>query len=147
MLHNRLQTDLKQAITDGDAHRVATLRLILAAIRDGEVARGNPADDKEILDILTRMYGQCAESIASSERKGEQDLGKRERREQGIIEKYLPTPMEESEMIQAVEDAIKATGAHSIRDIAKTVEHLRKICAGPHDLARASREVRRRLVS
>lgn len=149
MLRIRLQSDLREAARAGEDDRAAALRLVLAALRDREVAEagdGGPGD-ADALEIIACTVRQCEESIAAAEAEGDGELARRKERERDVLAAYLPPPMDDSAVDRAVEEAIAAAAARSIRDIGRTVERLRETCEHPADLARASRRARRRLAS
>ena len=96
----RVNTALKQAMKDKAADRLATLRLINAAIKDREIAlRGDGEEaavgDDEVLAILGKMVKQRQESARVYEEGGRLDLAERETSEIGVIEEFLPRPLGE----------------------------------------------------
>lgn len=142
MIRERLSGDLKSAIKSEDAHRVATLRLICAAIKDRDLAtaRADNADglsDEEVRAILVKMVKQREQSIADFEESGRLDLAEEEKAEIDIIREYLPRPFSDSEMDQAIAKAIEKTGAQGVRDINRVMSHLKARHAGRMDFTRA----------
>lgn len=137
----RVNQALKQAMKDKAAERLATLRLINAAIKDKEIAaRGSGEDtvvgDGEILGILGKMTKQRKESARAYEEGGRLDLAERELNEIGIIEEFLPKQLDEDETRQAVKDAVAETGAESIRDMGKVMGALKAKYTGRMDFGR-----------
>jgi len=143
MIRERLAGDLKEAIKAQDRARVGTLRLIVAAIKDREIARrgedGPPEmQDAEIFVILARMIRQREESAKAYEEGGRLDLAEQERAEIGVVRAYLPRPMSEAEVRRAIAAAISDTGAASIRDLGKVMAHLKAQYTGRMDFSRAA---------
>ena len=142
MIRERFSGDLKEAIKARDAQRVATLRLICAAIKDRDIATqagdgGEGVPDAEVLAILAKMVRQRQESARAYEEAGRLDLAAQERQEMAIIRGYLPRQMSESEVEKAVATAIEETGACSIRDMGKVMAKLKARHTGKMDFSRA----------
>lgn len=137
----RVNQALKQAMKDKAAARLATLRLINAAIKDKEIAaRGEGEDtvigDAEILGILGKMTKQRNESARAYEEGGRLDLAERELAEISIIEEFLPKQLDEEETRQAVKAAVTEVGADSIRDMGKVMGVLKSKYTGQMDFGR-----------
>jgi uncharacterized protein YqeY len=141
---------LKQALKARDARTVSTVRLILAALKERDVAaRGKgkleAVSEAEIQQILQAMIRQRRESIALYDQGNRPELAQRERDEIAVIESYLPRQFEEAEIDQAASAIIAETGASGIKDMGKVMAALRQRHAGVMDFARASAIVRRLL--
>jgi uncharacterized protein YqeY len=142
MLRERFATDLKEAIKAKDARRVSTLRLISAAIKDRDIAARTTdnvdgVSDSDILGILAKMIKQRQESAKIYEEAGRLELAEQERDEIGVIQRYLPKPMSEAEVTQAIRKAIDELGATSIRDMGRIMAHLKEQHTGRMDFAKA----------
>lgn len=140
-LRDRVNEDLKQAMKDKAAARLSTLRLINAAIKDRDIAaRGDGKDervgDDEVLAILGKMVKQRQESARAYEEGGRLDLAEREREEVGIIQEYLPRQLDDSQVRAAVQAAVMATGAASIRDMGKVMAELKGRYTGQMDFGK-----------
>lgn len=153
-LRERVNTALKQAMKDKDTARLATLRLINAAIKDQDIARrgsdGDPdaetgVSDPDILAILGKMTKQRLESARAYEEGGRLDLAERERQEIKVIEEFLPRQLDEDEVAAAIDGAIEATGASSIRDMGKIMGHLKDKYTGQMDFGAVGPQVKDRL--
>lgn len=147
MLRERFSADLKDAIRSKDAPRVSTLRLILAAVKDRDIAvrtedNSDGVSDSEVLAILDRMVKQRLESARIYEEGGRVDLAEGERAEIKIIKGYLPRQMSEDELRAAIARAVADTQAVSIRDMGKVMAELKTRHAGKMDFARASAVVK-----
>jgi uncharacterized protein YqeY len=149
-LRDRVNQALKQAMRDKDASRLATLRLINAAIKDQEIA-GRSADgattvgDPEIMAILAKMTKQRNESVRAYEEGGRLDLAERERAEIEVIEEFLPRQLDEKEVTAAIDKAITDVGANSIRDMGKIMGKLKERHAGQMDFGAVGPQVKARL--
>lgn len=142
MLRERFSADLKDAVRAKDAQRVSTLRLIMAAIKDRDIAARSEdnhdgVSDAEILAILGKMIKQRQDSARAYEEGGRLDLCEQEQGEIRIIKDYLPRQMSEDEVRHAISRAIADTGAASIRDMGRVMAELKSRHPGKMDFARA----------
>jgi uncharacterized protein len=140
-MRTRVNTALKQAMKDKAAVRLATLRLINAAIKDKDIAaRGEGSDagvgDAEVLAILGKMTRQRQDSARIYEEGGRLDLAEREREEIGVIEEFLPAQLDAEEVGTAIEAAVRDTGAESIRDMGKVMGELKGKFTGQMDFGK-----------
>ncbi|MEO3432797.1 GatB/YqeY domain-containing protein [Inquilinus sp. CAU 1745] len=143
MIRSQLNEALKTAMKERDGVATSTLRLILAALKDRDIAargRGNTEgiDDTEILSLLQTMIKQRRESIVLYEQGGRLDLAEQETEEIAVIEKFLPRQMSEDETRQAVDAVIAEIGAAGIKDMGRTMTELRSRYAGRMDFGKAS---------
>lgn len=150
MLRQRLKDELAQAMKDKDTRKVATLRLILAAVKDRDImARTTEGregvTDEEILQILTKMVRQRHDSIKSYEEAGRLELVEQERQEIDIIESFLPKPLSDTELEEVCDTVINETGAKSLKDMGRAMSTLKERYPGRIDLSKASAVVRDRL--
>jgi len=149
-LREQVNTALKQAMRDKATSRLATLRLINAAIKDQDIAArsadgDNGVSDREILAILGKMTKQRQESVRAYEEGGRLDLAEREREEIAVIEEFLPRQLDEAETGEAIDKAIADTGASSIRDMGKVMGKLKERHAGQMDFGAVGPMVKARL--
>lgn len=147
MLRDALNERLKGAMKARDSRTVSAVRLILAALKERDVAAGQkePLSDPEILRLLQGMIKQRRESIGLYEKGKRADLADKEKGEIDVIESFLPKQMSEVETAAAVKAAIAETGAQSIKDMGKVMGVLRERHAGVIDLARAGVVVKQQL--
>jgi uncharacterized protein YqeY len=128
-LRGRIGEALKLAMKAKEADRLSTLRLITAAIKDRDIAlrgegRDDGAGDPEVMQILGKMVKQRQESARAYEEGGRLELAGKELEEIGVIEEFLPRQLSEAETAGAVEAAIAAAGATSIRDMGRVMAEL-----------------------
>jgi uncharacterized protein len=149
-----LRTDLSDALKDAmrakDEAGVSTLRMILAGLKDRDIAArtrgsGEPIADAEILELLRKMVKQRQESIELYKKGNRPDLVAKEQAEIAIIERYLPKALSDAEMETIVGQVVGRTGATSIRDMGRVIAALREEYSGQMDFARASQLVKARL--
>lgn len=148
-MRDQISAALKEALKNQDKRRIATLRLINAAIQDRDITlRGkgkDRADEEEVLDILTRMVKQREESSALYRSGGRPELEKQELEEIEIIREFMPRQLDEGETKQAVSEAISETGASSLRDMGKVMSWLKDRYRGQLDMAASSKLIRTQL--
>ena len=130
MLRQRLNDDLKAAMKSRDQRATSALRLILAALKDRDIAareRGitNGVDEPEVIDLLQKMVRQRQESITMFQKGGRQELVDQEQGEINIIERYLPKKMSEGEANAAVAAVVEELGASSIKDMGRVMAALK----------------------
>jgi uncharacterized protein len=150
MLRQAFTDRLKQALKAGDARTLSTTRLILAGLKDRDIAargQGNAEgiSEAEIQRMLQAIIKQRRESIALYEQGNRADLAQREREEIGVIESFLPRQLEEGEIESAVKAVIAETGAAGMKDMGRVMAMLRERHAGVMDFSRAGVIVRRLL--
>lgn len=148
-MRDQISAALKEALKNQDKRRIATLRLINAAIQDRDITlRGkgkDRADEEEVLDILTRMVKQREESSALYRSGGRPELEKQELEEIEIIREFMPRQLDEGETKQAVSEAISETGASSLRDMGKVMSWLKDRYRGQLDMAASSKLIKTQL--
>jgi uncharacterized protein YqeY len=144
-LKERIQEDMKDAMRARDKERLATIRLILAAIKQREVDERIELDDTQVITVLDRMIKQRRESISQFEQAGRDDLTAKEQAEIGVIAPYLPAALDEDEIRTLIDAAVAATGAASVRDMGKVMAELKPKLAGRADMGAVSALVKARL--
>ena len=150
MLRQCLSEALKAAMKGQGRRAVSTLRLILAALKDRDIAaRGKGVEDgiseDDILAMLQTMVKQRRESIEHYEQGGRLELAEQEREEIRIIEDFLPHQMTEGEIAAAVASVIEETGAAGLKDMGKAMATLKARYAGQMDFGKASAVAKARL--
>ncbi len=150
MFRQRLNDELKAAMKAKKKRAVSTLRLILAALKDRDIAargKGNTEgiDEAEILQMLQTMVKQRQESITMYEKGDRPELAAKEAEEIDVIERYLPKQLDPAEVGDAVDAAIAEIEATSLKDMGGVMALLRERYAGRMDFGRASGTVKERL--
>jgi uncharacterized protein YqeY len=149
-IRKRLQDELKQAQLARDEMKTGTLRLIIAAMKDRDIAarakeNWDGISDEEILSMMQSMIKQRQESIKMYTIGKRDDLVEREAAEIKIIETFLPAQLSETEVKAVIDQIISTTGASGIKDMGKVMAEMKAKYAGQLDFARASGMVKERL--
>lgn len=153
MLRQEISEALKTAMKAKDMRATSTLRLILAALKDRDIAfRGDGGGDggvseEMILEMLQKMIKQRHDSIEQYEKGNRPDLVEQEKAEIDIIKTFLPKQMGEDEVTAAIDALVAEIGAASIKDMGRTMAALKERFAGRMDFAKASQLVKARLAS
>jgi len=150
MLRQRLNDALKEAMKARDQRSVSTLRLVLAQLKDRDIAArpaGNASGigEGEIEEMLVKMVKQRQESIVLYRQGNRPDLVQQEEEEIAVIERFMPKQLDEAEAAAAAEAAIAETGAQSIKEMGKVMAKLKERFAGRMDFAKAGALVKQRL--
>ena len=146
-MRSLLDKNLKEAIKSQEKQRLATLRLINAAIKDRDIAvrseeNTEGVSDSEIILILSNMVKQRKQSIVQYEEGGRIELAERERQEIKIIEEFLPNQLNEQEIKEEVSKIIESKGQLNIKDIGKIMGELKTNFSGRMDFGKASEIVK-----
>ncbi|MFP1643243.1 GatB/YqeY domain-containing protein [Pontitalea aquivivens] len=149
-MRDRIAQALKDAMKSKEQDRLSTLRLINAAIKDREIALrgegdGGTVGDGEILAIMGKMVKQRQESARAYEEGGRLELAEKELAEIKVIEEFLPRQLSPDEVAAAVDQAIKALGASSIRDMGRVMAELKAKYTGQMDFGAVGPMVKSRL--
>ena len=142
-LRQQLNDAMKEAMKAKDAKRLATLRLVLAALKDKDIAARTETSrdllgDDEILSLLAKMIKQRDESAAAFDAGNRPELAAGEREEIAIIRSFMPAQMDEAGVQQAAQTIIAELGATSIKDMGKVMAAMKERYAGQMHFARAS---------
>jgi hypothetical protein len=142
-LRQQLNDAMKEAMKAKDAKRLATVRLVLAALKDRDIAARTETSrdllgDDEILSLLAKMIKQRDESATAFDAGNRPELAAGEREEIAIIRTFMPAQMDEAGMKQAAAATIAELGASSIKDMGKVMAAMKERYAGQMDFARAS---------
>ena len=142
-MRSELDENLKEAIKSQEKQRVATLRLINAAIKDRDIAvrseeNTEGVSDDEIILILSNMVKQRKQSIIQYEEGGRIELAEREREEIKIIQEFLPNQLTNEEIQAEISKIIDAEDQLSIKDMGKIMGELKNKFSGRMDFGKAS---------
>ena len=146
-MRSLLDINLKEAMKSQEKQRLATLRLINAAIKDRDIAvrsedNTEGVSDNEIILILSNMVKQRKQSIIQYEEGGRIELAEREREEIKIIEEFLPNQLSEQEISMEITKIIESKDKLSIKDIGKIMGELKTNFSGRMDFGKASEIVK-----
>ncbi|MBN2871472.1 MAG: GatB/YqeY domain-containing protein [Halothiobacillaceae bacterium] len=141
----RLTADMKTAMKAGDKPRLATIRMLIAAIKQREIDERREVSDDETMAILTKQAKQRRESIAQYESAGRDDLKAVEEADLAVIETYLPQQLSDQEIEAAVAEIIAAEQASELSQMGAVMKAARERLAGRADMSVVSQAVRHRL--
>lgn len=141
----RVLDDIKTAMKAGDKPRLATLRLMSAAIKQREVDERIELDEPGMLALLDKLMKQRRESVTQYKAAGRDDLVATEEAEMLVIEDYLPAGLSEAEIEKAIDEAVSSTGASSVKEMGGVMSILKPTLTGRADLGDVSRRVKARL--
>ena len=150
MLRDNLAEALKDAMRARDMTTVGAVRLILAKLKEVDIAarteasREGVADDR-ILSMLQGMIKQRNESVVLYEKGNRPELAEKEKAEIAVIERFLPKQMDDAAMAAAVAEAMASTGAKTVKDMGGVMAVLKAKYAGQMDFAKASAAVKKAL--
>ena len=128
-----IQNDMKTALKNGEKVKTNTLRLLISKLKNKAIEVGSSLDDKQILQAIQKTAKQHKESIKMYKEGDREDLVIQEQAELDIIEKYLPSMMDENEITTIIESIIKKTGATTMEDFGKVMPQVMKKGAGKID--------------
>ena len=146
-LKDRITEDMKAAMRAREGDRLATIRLLLAAIKQKEVDERVTVDDAQVLAIIEKLIKQRRDSIEQFQRAGRQDLVDAEQAELAVLATYRPAQASAEEIAAAVAEAISSTGAAGPADMGKVMGLLKQKLAGKADMAAVSARVREALAA
>jgi uncharacterized protein YqeY len=146
-LRDTFNTALKEAMKASDRKRTGTLRLVLAALKDRDIASRTAENregisDDEILSLLAKLIKSREDSIELYEKGGRPELAAAERDEIVVIREFMPKQMDAAEAKAAIAAVIAETGAASMKDMGKVMAALKERFAGRMDFAKASAAVK-----
>lgn len=144
-LKGQITEDMKSAMKAGDKDRLKVVRLMLSAVKQIEIDKRIEIDDAGVLAVLDKMVKQRRDSVEQFEKGNREDLAKIERDEIAILEQYLPAQLAAEELASLIDEAIKAAGAGSIRDMGKVMGQIKAKAAGRADMGAVSAAVKERL--
>ncbi|MBU3708506.1 MAG: GatB/YqeY domain-containing protein [Burkholderiaceae bacterium] len=137
-LKEKLSDDMKAAMRAKESEKLATIRLINAAIKQREVDERIELGDDQVLSVIEKMIKQRKDSITQFEAGGRQDLADKEKAEISVLAAYMPAQMSEAEVQAAVLAAIQQTAAGGPQDMGKVMAVLKPTLAGRADMTAVS---------
>ncbi len=149
-MRSEFQIKLKESLKAKEEVATATIRLILAALKDRDIsARGNGkvdgVDENEILSMLGSMIKQRKESGQTYADAGRDDLANREQAEIEVIQGFMPAQLGDDEVAKVIEELVSETGAADIKDMGKVMGALKERYAGQIDMGKAGGLVKQKL--
>ncbi len=144
-IKDKILEDMKTAMRAHEKERLATIRLILAALKQREVDERIVLSDEQVLATLNKMIKQRRDSITQFEAGNRPDLAQKEAEEVRVIQLYLPAQLSETEIVEAVAAAIAESGAAGAKDMGKVMGLLKSRLQGKADMTLVSTKVKEHL--
>ena len=129
-LFEQISKDIGDAMKAKDQARLSPLRMVKAALMNGEVAKGRALEEAEAQQVLASLIKQRRDSIEQFGNAGRQDLVDKETAEIGVLQKYAPPAASAAELEEAVAAAIKETGATTLKDMGRVMKAVMNALAG-----------------
>jgi uncharacterized protein len=144
-LKEQIVAEMKSAMKAGEKERLATIRLILSAVKQVEVDTRAELNDQDLIGILDKMAKQRRESIDQFEQAGRNDLADKEKAELVIIGDYLPQALSEAEVNLLIDQAMNQTSASSMKDMGAVMAILKPQMQGRADMSQVSKLIKSKL--
>ena len=141
----RIQADTKEAMRARDRCRTAALRMLSAALKNGEIEAGRPLDEDEEQVLLRRQLKQREESAEAFRKAGREERADKEATEAEVVRGYLPAPLTSEELAGVVDAAIRETGATSMKEMGAVMGRAKALAEGRAEGRELSALVRNRL--
>jgi uncharacterized protein len=129
-LSEQIARDIPEAMKAKDQIRLSALRMVKAALMNGEVSKGRALEEAEAQQVLASLIKQRRDSIEQFGNAGRQDLVDKERAEIAVLEKYAPPAASAADLEQAVAAAIQETGATTPKDMGRVMKAVMSALAG-----------------
>ena len=150
MIKDTINSELKNSMLSSNKDKTSTLRLILAAIKDREIAareKKQDIDDTVVMDVLSKMVKQRLESADIYKKNNRLELAAKEEFEIEVIREFLPRQLSEKEIKEIIGKLVEETNSSSIRDMGKIMGVLKSKYAGQLDFALAGKLLKEHLSS
>lgn len=123
-INEQVQKDMVVAMRGRDELRLSTLRMMKSALKNKEIEKRGPLDEKEAQQVLSTLIKQRRDAIEQFQKGGRQELADKEAAEIGIIETYLPKALGEDEIAAAVKAAIAEMGSPTVKDMGTVMKNV-----------------------
>ena len=146
-LKEQITEDMKTAMRAKDSERLATIRLLMAALKQKEVDERIELDDAQVVAVIDKMVKQRKDSIAAFTTGGRTDLADKESAEIKVLEAYLPQRLSAEEVAAEVKAIVAELGAKGPGDMGKVMGAVKAKLAGKADMGLVSAAVKAALSS
>ena len=144
-LKERITAEMKEAMRARETVRLETIRLLRAAIQRREVDERIELDDAEVLSVVQKMIKQGRDAISQFDQGGRDDLVQKEATTLAILETYLPEQLDEAKLKELIDQAVKETGAQTVRDMGKVMGWIKPRVQGRADMGALSGTIKQKL--
>ena len=121
-LMEKIMQDMKEAMKSKEKEKLSTIRMLVSEIKKRQIDSGKEFDDNDILGVIKSMVKSREDSVKAYREGGREDLAEKEEREVEVLKAYLPKQLSEEEVEKIVEEAIKESGAQTVRDMGKVMK-------------------------
>lgn len=142
----KISEDMKNAMRNKDSERLGAIRLLQSALKQKEVDERIEIGDGDILIIIEKMLKQRRDSIDAFQKADRQDLVKKEEFEISVLMQYMPEPLEESEILNIIDQAIKSLSATSMKDMGAVMNVVKPALLGKANMADVSLKIKSKLI-
>ncbi len=142
MLIQRITDDMKTAMKAKDSLALGAIRMLRAAIKDKEIELGKAPEEAEIIAVISKLIKQRKDSATQYIDADRPELAEKENAEIKVLEVYMPEQMSDEVIAQLVADAVKETGATSMKDMGTVMAIVRPKAAGNADMGKVSAAVK-----
>lgn len=144
-LKAQISDDMKSAMRAKETERLATIRLLQAAIKQREVDERIELQDADVISVIEKMLKQRRDSIDAYDKAGRDDLSAVEKAEVAVLQTYLPAQLSDDEIAEILDKVIAETGATSMKDMGKVMGVLKPLVAGKADMGKLSGLIKAKL--
>ena len=141
----KISEDMKNAMRNKDSERLGAIRLLQSALKQKEVDERIEIGDGDILIIIEKMLKQRRDSIDAFQKADRQDLVKKEEFEISVLMQYMPEPLEDSEILKIIDEAIKSLSASSMKDMGAVMNVVKPALSGKANMADVSQKIKSKL--
>ena len=145
-LKNQINDDMKSAMRSKDSARLGAIRLLLSAIKQKEVDERIELTNDNIISIIDKMLKQRRDSIEAFKKANRNDLVEKEEFEVKVLQEYMPKQLSDQELEEFIIDAIKVSGANSMKDMGSIMNILKSKLAGKANMAEVSKKIKEKLI-
>ncbi len=137
---------MKSAMRSKDSARLGAIRLLLSAIKQKEVDERIELTNDNIVSIIDKMLKQRRDSIDAFKKANRNDLVEKEEFEVKVLQEYMPKQLSDLEIEEFIINAIKASGANSMKDMGSIMNVLKPKLAGKANMAEVSKKIKEKLI-
>ena len=141
----KINEDMKSAMRSKDSARLGAIRLLQSALKQKEVDERIDIGDGDVLTIIEKMLKQRRDSIDAFKKAERQDLVEKEEFEVSVLMQYMPEPLEEVEVLNIIDKAIKNLSASSMKDMGAVMNAVKSELSGKANMADVSQKIKSKL--
>lgn len=143
MTEKIVQDEMKKALKSGEKTKLSVIRMLMAEVKNKKIAdKTKDLDEEKVLSLIQKMIRQHKESIEKFKQGARDDLVRKEEEELKILEEYLPEQISEVELMKIINEAVKSSGAVSMKDMGKVMAIVMESTRGRADGGRISQKVK-----